>query len=60
MLWVDLGIVVGTDDHSPVTVIQEVFQGIIKQMERNNHAHLFIFQSCRRLFKQRQHRALTF
>ena len=60
MFGIDLRIVIGAQDHTPVTMVQEILQCIIKQMERYNDAHLFIFQSCGRLFKQRQHGTLTF
>ena len=60
MLRIDLCIVIGTDNDSPVAVIQEVLQCVIEQMERYNNTHLFIFQLGCRLFEEGQHRTLTF
>ena len=60
MLRIDFCIVIGTDNNSPVAMIQEIFQCVIEQMEGDNNTHLFIFQFGCGLFKEGQHRTLTF
>ena len=51
MFRIDLGIVIGADNNSPVAVVQEVLKGIIEQVERYEHAYLLIFQISGRFLK---------
>ena len=60
MLRIDLGIVVSTDDHAAMAVIQEVLQRVIEKMERDDHAHFLIFQFRSGLFEECQHGSLSF
>ena len=60
VLRIDLGVVIGADNDASVAVIQEILQSIIKQMERHNDAHLFVFQFGCRLLEKRQHGTFPF
>ena len=60
MLRVDLIIIISPDNHSTMTVIQEVFQSVIKAMKRNDSPGLLIHQRHGRFFKECQHRTLAF